>query len=65
VLLARAALGMAGPWSTLGREDPEIVAVLEEALPGWARRTRRCARGCSAGSRSSSTTPASPSGGSR
>ena len=34
VLLARAALGVAGPWSTLGREDPEIVAVLEEALAG-------------------------------
>jgi tetratricopeptide (TPR) repeat protein len=34
VLLARAALGMAGPWSTLGREDPEVVAVLEEALGG-------------------------------
>ena len=25
---------MAGPWSTLGREDPEVVAVLEEALAG-------------------------------
>jgi DNA-binding SARP family transcriptional activator/tetratricopeptide (TPR) repeat protein len=34
VLLARAALGVAGPWSTLGREDPEVVAVLEEALGG-------------------------------
>jgi DNA-binding SARP family transcriptional activator/tetratricopeptide (TPR) repeat protein len=34
VLLARAALGIAGPWSTLGREDPEVVAVLEEALCG-------------------------------
>ena len=34
MLLARAALGVAGPWSTLGREDPEIVAVLEEALAG-------------------------------
>ena len=33
-LLARAALGVAGPWSTLGREDPEVVAVLEEALGG-------------------------------
>ena len=33
-LLARAALGVAGPWSTLGREDPEVVAVLEEALAG-------------------------------
>ena len=32
VLLARAALGVAGPWSTLGREDPDVVAVLEEAL---------------------------------
>jgi DNA-binding SARP family transcriptional activator/tetratricopeptide (TPR) repeat protein len=32
VLLARAALGVAGPWSTLGREDPAVVAVLEEAL---------------------------------
>ena len=31
-LLARAALGAAGPWSTLGREDPAVVAVLEEAL---------------------------------
>jgi DNA-binding SARP family transcriptional activator/tetratricopeptide (TPR) repeat protein len=34
VLLARAALGVAGPWSTLGREDPEVVAVLEAALQG-------------------------------
>ena len=34
MLLARAALGVAGPWSTLGREDPEVVAVLEEALGG-------------------------------
>ena len=34
VLLARAALGVAGPWSTLGREDPDVVAVLEEALRG-------------------------------
>jgi DNA-binding SARP family transcriptional activator/tetratricopeptide (TPR) repeat protein len=34
VLLAHAALGVAGPWSTLGREDPEVVAVLEEALRG-------------------------------
>jgi DNA-binding SARP family transcriptional activator/tetratricopeptide (TPR) repeat protein len=32
VLLARAALGAAGPWSTLGREDPAVVAALEEAL---------------------------------
>jgi tetratricopeptide (TPR) repeat protein len=32
VLLARAALGAAGPWSTLGREDPAVVAMLEEAL---------------------------------
>ena len=30
---------------------------------GWARRTRRCARACWRGSRSSSTTRASPSGG--
>ena len=30
--MARAALGVAGPWSTLGREDPEVVAVLEHAL---------------------------------
>jgi DNA-binding SARP family transcriptional activator len=34
VLFAHAALGVAGPWSTLGREDPEVVAVLEEALHG-------------------------------
>jgi DNA-binding SARP family transcriptional activator len=34
VLLARAALGVAGPWSTLGREDPEVVALLEDALQG-------------------------------
>jgi len=34
VLLARAALGVAGPWSTLGREDPAVVAVLEEAIGG-------------------------------
>jgi hypothetical protein len=34
VLLARAALGVAGPWSTLGREDPDIVAVLEDAIAG-------------------------------
>ena len=32
VLLARASLGVAGPWSTLGREDPEVVAVLEHAI---------------------------------
>ena len=35
VLLARAALGVAGSWSTLlGREEPEVVALLEEALQG-------------------------------
>ncbi len=34
VLLARAALGVAGPWSTLGRENPEVVAVIDEALAG-------------------------------
>jgi tetratricopeptide (TPR) repeat protein len=34
VLLSRAALGVAGPWSTLGREDPEVVAILEDALAG-------------------------------
>jgi len=34
VLFARAALGAAGPWSTLGREDPEVIALLEEALRG-------------------------------
>ncbi len=32
VLLGRAALGFAGPWSMLGRADEERVAVLEEAL---------------------------------
>ena len=32
VLLARAALGVAGPWSTLGREDADVVAVLEHAI---------------------------------
>jgi DNA-binding SARP family transcriptional activator len=31
-LLARAALGFAGPWSMLGRSDPRRVDVLEEAL---------------------------------
>lgn len=31
-LLGRAALGVAGPWSTLGREDPDVVEALEEAL---------------------------------
>ncbi len=35
ILLARAALGVAGSWSTLlGREEPEVVALLEEALQG-------------------------------
>ena len=34
VLLARAALGVAGPWSTLGREDPEVIELLEHALQG-------------------------------
>ncbi|MEA2135017.1 MAG: hypothetical protein QOC68_2926 [Solirubrobacteraceae bacterium] len=34
VLLAHAALGVAGPWSTLGREDPEVVELLEHALQG-------------------------------
>ena len=33
-LLARAALGLAGQWSILGRVDEERVAVLEEALAG-------------------------------
>src|ERR671932_1616676 len=31
-LLARAALGFAGPWSMLGRSDPRRMDVLEEAL---------------------------------
>ena len=65
-LLGRAALGYAGPLVAArprrgGRRG---------AAPGGARRARRrgrrrCARGCSPGSRSSSTTPATPSGGSR
>src|SRR4051812_6412346 len=32
VLLARAALGVAGPWSMLGRSDPGRVGLLDEAL---------------------------------
>ena len=32
VLLARGALGVAGPWSALSRSDPERVALLDEAL---------------------------------
>ena len=31
-LLGRAALGFAGPWSTLARVDEEVVARLDEAL---------------------------------
>src|SRR4051794_21862090 len=34
VLLARAALGVAGPWAILGRQDPEVAGLLEEALSG-------------------------------
>jgi len=32
VLLTRAALGVAGPWSALSRSDPERVALLDEAM---------------------------------
>ena len=32
VLITRAALGVAGPWSALSRSDPERVALLDEAL---------------------------------
>ncbi|HET6547904.1 MAG TPA: AAA family ATPase, partial [Solirubrobacter sp.] len=32
VLLTRAALGVAGPWSALSRSDPERVSLLDEAL---------------------------------
>ena len=32
MLLTRAALGLAGPWSALSRSDPERVALLDEAL---------------------------------
>jgi tetratricopeptide (TPR) repeat protein len=34
VLLARGALGVAGPWSMLSRSDPSRVALLDEALMG-------------------------------
>ena len=65
-LLGRAALGYAGRWSQLGRVEEDVAALLQEALARAGRpRTRRCARGCSPGSRSSSTTRATPSGGSR
>ena len=64
VLLTRAALGVAGPWSAL-------VAPTRGGSRCWMRRSRRCprtirrcARGCSRACRSSSTTPASRSCGS-
>ena len=66
ILLTRAALGVAGPWSALQplRSGPRGAA--RRGARGPARRTiRRCARGCSHACRSSSTTPASPSCGSR
>ena len=64
VLLARAALGVAGPWSTLRARGPGgRRGARGGAARAWARRTRRCARACWPGSRSSSTTRASPSGG--
>ena len=37
VLLTRAALGVAGPWSALSRSDPGRVALLDEALEVAAR----------------------------
>ena len=64
VLLGRAALGFAGPWSMLGRADEDVAACSRRPWRRSAPRTARCAPACSPGSRSSSTTPASRSGGS-
>ena len=54
-LLARAALGAAGLTVTVGPVREEVRALLEEALDAVAR-TPSCARGCSRGWRSRSTT---------
>ena len=46
-----------------GARTPRSSPCSRRRSAGWGRRTRRCARGCSPGCRSSSTTRASPSGG--
>ena len=64
LLLGRAALGFAGPWSTLARVDEERRRAARRGAR-WRSATRTAAAGAAAGAAgaSSSTTPASRSGG--